>query len=142
MAGESDPDVSPKVRCPICGATEARTLIRSTPIAYVRCAACGMVWSVVDRRERTPSRHPTGVLSRGPLRREPAESADGHWREVLWRVGVFACELRAVADVEFPAVLCVFKDGDPGLELPVLSALEAEERAHGLRMLVERHQPE
>ena len=62
--------------------------------------------------------------------------------KVLWRVGVFACELRALADMEFPAVLCVCKDGDPVLELPVLSALEAEERAHGLRILVERHQPE
>jgi hypothetical protein len=44
--------------------------------------------------------------------------------------------------MEFPAVLCVFKDGDPVLELLVLSALEAEEPAHGLRILVERHQPE
>ena len=41
----------------------------------------------------------------------------------------FACELRAVADVEFPAVLCVFKDGDPVLELPVLSARSGGTRA-------------
>jgi hypothetical protein len=27
------------------------------------------------------------------------------------------------------------------LELPVLSALEVEERAHELRLVVERHQP-
>jgi len=62
--------------------------------------------------------------------------------KVLWRVGGFTCELRVVADEAFAAMLCMFKDGDPVLELPVLSALEAEERAHGLRILVERHQPE
>ena len=142
MAAESDPDFSRKLRCPTCGATEARTAIRSLRVAFVRCAACGMMWSVLDRRGRYPSPHPPAVLSREQRRRKPMQAADSDSPEVLWRVGVFACELRAVADMAFPAVLCVFKDGDPVLELPVLSALEAEERAHGLRILVERHQLE
>ena len=141
MTPDNDPDTSPKVRCPLCGVTRARTLIRSAPIAYVRCAACGMVWTIPDRRGRYPSGHKSAatVLRIGP--RRAARSTDDQ-REVLWRAGVFVCELRGVSDSEFPAVLCVLKDGEPVLEVPVVSALEAEERAHGLRVLVERHQPE
>lgn len=142
MDAETDPDFSPKVRCPTCGVTQARTLLRSAPIAYVRCGACGTVWSVLDRRGRYPSRHPDGksVLRPGPPQ-DADESTDGQPsdREILWRVGAFVCELRGDSDQSFPAVLCVSKDGEPVLEMPVLSALEAEERAHGLRLLVERH---
>jgi hypothetical protein len=137
MAAETDPDTSHKIRCPTCGATEARTLIRSAPIAYVRCGACGMVWSVLDRRGTDPSRQPL---------RDPcgwARSADGNsaGRDVLWRVGAFVCVLRSVSDLAFPAVLCVEKDGEPVLEVPVISALEVEERADDLRLVVERHRP-
>ena len=35
-------------------------------------------------------------------------------------------------------MLCVLKDDEAVVEVPVLSALEAEERAHSLRILVER----
>jgi hypothetical protein len=63
-------------------------------------------------------------------------------RQVLWHMGSFVCELRSISDLPFSTVLCVLKDDEPVLEVPVLSALEAEERAHGLRILVERHQPE
>ena len=62
--------------------------------------------------------------------------------ELLWRSGVFACELRALIDPEIPAVLCVLKDGEAVIEVPVLSALEAEERALALKVVIERHQPE
>ncbi len=61
-------------------------------------------------------------------------------RQLLWQTGSFLCELRSISDLPFPTVLCVLKDGEPVVEVPVLSALEAEERAHGLRLLVERHQ--
>ena len=59
-------------------------------------------------------------------------------RQVLWHTGSFVCELRSIADLPFPTVLCVLKDDEPVVEVPVLSALEAEERAHSLRILVER----
>lgn len=45
---------------------------------------------------------------------------------------------RSIADLPFPTVLCVLKDDEAVVEVPVLSALEAEERAHSLRILVER----
>ena len=138
MPTETDPGSSPRLRCPKCGATEARTLIRSQAVAFVRCAAGGMAWSVLDRRRRHV-RHSSGSHER-PLERQATESTDGDSSEVLWRVGAFACELRTI-DQQFPAVLCVLKDGVPVLELAVLSALELEERANGLRILVERHQP-
>jgi hypothetical protein len=63
-------------------------------------------------------------------------------RQLLWHTGSFVCELQSISDLPFPTVLCVLKDDEPVVEVPVLSALEAEERAHGLRILVERHQPE
>lgn len=50
--------------------------------------------------------------------------------------------LRAVTDPETPAVLCVLKDGEAVMEVPVLSALDAEERALALKVVVQRHQPE
>jgi hypothetical protein len=59
-------------------------------------------------------------------------------REVLWHTGSFVCELRSISDLPFPTVLCVLEDDEPVVEVPVLSALEAEERAHSLRMLVDR----
>ena len=62
-------------------------------------------------------------------------------RQLLWHTGSFVCELHSMSDL-LPMVLCVSKDDEPVVEVPVLSALEAEERAHGLRILVERHQPE
>ena len=58
--------------------------------------------------------------------------------EVVWRAGSFVCELRS--NPTCAAFLSILKDGEPVLEVPVLSALEAEERAVSLRMLVERHQ--
>ena len=58
--------------------------------------------------------------------------------EVLWRAGSFACELRS--DLSCSAFLSVLKDGEPVLEVPVLSALDAEERASRLRVVIERHQ--
>jgi hypothetical protein len=58
--------------------------------------------------------------------------------DVLWRAGSFVCELRS--DPTCPAFLSVLKDGEPVLEVPVLSALDAEERAVKFRILVERHE--
>jgi hypothetical protein len=58
---------------------------------------------------------------------------------VLWRAGSFVCELRS--DPTCPAFLSILKNGEPVLEVPVLSALDAEERAISLRIIVERHQP-
>jgi hypothetical protein len=134
MAPETDPDTSPKVRCPMCGATQARTLIRSMPMAYVRCAPCGMVWSIRDRRGRYPSHSaPSPHIGESAPVDQPPPS-------VLWRSGTFVCELRAVSDLDFPAVLVVLKESDVVLEVPVLTAVEAEERALGLRVLVERHE--
>ena len=57
----------------------------------------------------------------------------------LWRTGSFVCEVRLIPDVPFPAVLCILKDNEPVVEVPVLSTIEMEERAHGLRALVERY---
>ena len=56
--------------------------------------------------------------------------------EVLWRAGSFVCELRS--DPTCPAFLSILKDGEPVLEVAVLSALDAEERAMSLRLVVER----
>ena len=61
-------------------------------------------------------------------------------RQLLWQTGSFLCQLRSISDLPFPTVLCVLKDDEPVVEVPVLSALEVEERAHGLQLLVERHQ--
>ena len=65
-------------------------------------------------------------------------SRHGNDIEVLWRAGSFVCELRS--DATCPAFLSISKEGEAVLEVPVLSALDAEERAISLRMLVERHQ--
>ena len=59
-------------------------------------------------------------------------------RQLLWQTSAFVCELRSIADLPFPTVLCVLEDDEPVVEVPVLSALEAEERAHSLRILVDR----
>ena len=58
----------------------------------------------------------------------------------LWRAGSFVCTCRSVRDREFDAILCVKKDGEAVVEVPVLSTIEAEEHAHRLKVLVERHQ--
>ena len=113
MSAESDRDVSPKLRCPTCGATEAATLIRSRAVAFVRCEACGGAWSGADRRRRYPSGQSTSALSRD---QPPRPSTDGHSPAVLWRVGAFACELRTVTDMEFPAIVAELKNGDVVLE--------------------------
>ena len=55
---------------------------------------------------------------------------------VLWRSGSFVCELRT--DPACLAFLSVLKDGEPVLEVPVLSALDAQERAINFRTLVEQ----
>ena len=50
----------------------------------------------------------------------------------LWRTGSFVCEVRLIPDVPFLAVLCILKDNEPVVEVPVLSTIEMEERAHEL----------
>ena len=51
MASSVGPDDSAKQHCPKCNAAEARTLLRMRPFVYLRCGACGFVWSIPDRRQ-------------------------------------------------------------------------------------------
>ena len=51
MGTPEAPRGSAKIHCPKCQATEARTMLRSAPIVYVRCSICGSMWSILDRRE-------------------------------------------------------------------------------------------
>jgi hypothetical protein len=50
VAAEASQDIPPRATCPACDGTRVGAASLADRFVYLRCADCGEVWSILERR--------------------------------------------------------------------------------------------